>query len=141
VVSNALASVPVSLQINSAGPGIFTYAPNNAVAQNQDGTVNSPNNPAAAGTALTVYATGQGALDNPVATGSVAVGSPFSRPLLPGTVTIGDQPAILLFAGMTPGLVGVMQVNLVIPALPPGQYPMTITVGSVASNSPIVTIN
>ena len=58
-------SVPLVLQ----GPAIFQYSPNRAVAQNADGTLNSSKNPAAANSVITVYLTGQGAVDHPVLDG------------------------------------------------------------------------
>jgi uncharacterized protein (TIGR03437 family) len=42
--------------------------------------------------------------------------------LQPITATIGGQPATVSFAGLTPGFVGLVQVNLVVPALAPGSY-------------------
>jgi uncharacterized protein (TIGR03437 family) len=70
-------------------------------------------------------------------TGSVtpSTGSSFPKPVLPVTVTIGNQPATVLFAGEAPGLVsGVLQVNAMIPAgLGAGNQPVVLSVGGVMS--------
>jgi uncharacterized protein (TIGR03437 family) len=40
------------------------------------------------------------------------------------------------FAGLTPGFVGVYQVNVAVPAdLPPLVYPLSVSVNGIASNS------
>ena len=41
---------------------------------------------------------------------------------------------------MTPGLVGVVQANVKVPQLGPGDYPLVLTIGGVRSNAPLVTI-
>jgi YVTN family beta-propeller protein len=43
--------------------------------------------------------------------------------------------------GLTPGSVGLFQVNLQIPALPPGSYPLRIAVGEAVSNSPTIAVS
>jgi uncharacterized protein (TIGR03437 family) len=45
-----------------------------------------------------------------------------------------------MFAGMTPGLVGVFQVNLRIPALVPGDYPLAFGVGDAIGNTALITV-
>ena len=54
---------------------------------------------------------------------------------------ISDQSAEILFLGLTPGLVGVGQANLKVPPLPPGAYPLAITIGGVKSNTGLVTVS
>jgi len=126
--------------VQAAAPGILQYAVNRAVAQNANGSVNAANNPARAGEAITVYLTGIGALDNPVATGSAAAGDPLSRAAATARVTVGGVEAQLLFLGLTPGFVGLAQANVVVPQLGAGEYPLEITVGGVASNKPVITV-
>jgi len=62
-------------------------------------------------------------------------------PALPVSVTIGGRPAQVPFAGMAPNLVGLFQVNAVVPAdTPPGSaVALAVTIGTVASQ-PGVTI-
>jgi uncharacterized protein (TIGR03437 family) len=129
-----------SIDVASSAPGIFMYGGNHAAAQNADYSLNGPKNAARPGTALIIYMTGQGALDRQIPAGAASPANPLAHPLLPVTATIGSQPVDVLFAGMAPGLVGVCQVNLRVPNVPAGQYPVAITVGSVESNAPLVSI-
>ena len=106
---------------------------------NQDGSINSPAERAPRGTIVTIFATGQGSIIPPIPTGKPAPNSPLSGP---GNVTaaIGRINARVLFAGMTPGLVGLMQVNAQVPATtsPSGAAALEITVNGVSSQRPVV---
>ena len=138
VGNNALPGVALTIQ--PAAPGIFTGDENRAAAQNEDLSPNGPDRPASPGSVLTVYLTGQGALDAVVGTGAVAPLNPLAHPILRTTATLGGQDAEVSFAGMTPGLVGLFQVNLRIPQLPPGDYQLTITTGNFTSNTAIISV-
>jgi uncharacterized protein (TIGR03437 family) len=48
---------------------------------------------------------------------------------------LGNTVATLQYAGLTPGLVGLYQFNVVVPAMAPGDYPLTIDAGGVPANS------
>jgi uncharacterized protein (TIGR03437 family) len=121
----------------AAAPGIFaTSATNQAAVLNQDGTLNSPSNPAAAGSVIAIYGTG-GGLTSPM--GQTGALSPLSlAPLmLPVQVEIGGQnPAEVIYAGAAPGLIsGVFQINVRIPeTIVPGTgYGISLTIGSMMS--------
>ncbi len=130
VSSGGSAAFPVT----TTGPGIF-------LAQNfSDGNANSAGDPVAAGQYLVIYMTGQGAVDNPVATGAAAGSSPLSNSIAKVTATVGGQNAQVLFAGLTPGLVGVLQVDLQVPAVASGSQPLIVTIGGVPSNTLSVAI-
>jgi uncharacterized protein (TIGR03437 family) len=111
------ASFPVT--VVPAVSGIFSAdasGTGQAIALNQDGSVNSPNNPAVPGSVVTLWATGTGQLSPPATDGAVDSGT-LSQPVLPVTAQIGGQTADVLYAGGAPGIVaGVIQVNLRIPA-------------------------
>ncbi len=84
---------------------------------NQDGTVNTASNPAPRGSIVSFYGTGLGAMNPQLADGNLAISTPFSTPINPPTVTIGGQPAQILYAGDAPGFpTGVFQINATIPA-------------------------
>ena len=104
------------VEVAEAAPGLFTLDGTRAAALNQDFTLNGPDNPAAAGTVLQFFLTGQGSLDTRVRTGELApLTPPFPRPRLPVAVRIGDLEATVLFVGLAPGFVGLTQVNVEVP--------------------------
>jgi len=126
-----------TVSITDVSPALFQISPGRAVAQNQDYSINSPGTPARPGSYITVYLTGQGALDHPVPTGAAAPLEPLSRVLgVPGA-TIGGAPAQVVFCGLTPGFVGLAQANILVPPLPPGDYPLVLTIGR-GSSPPVM---
>ena len=145
VVYNGVGSnVPPSVPVAAAVPGVFTA--NSAgsgpgAILNQDNSVNSPANPAPKGTAVVIYATGEGQTKPQGITGQVTTVSntpPLTpEPAQPVTVQIDGQPATVLFAGEAPGLVsGVLQVNVQVPEnARSGDLPVTISVGGIASQT------
>ncbi|MDQ6663690.1 MAG: hypothetical protein M3Z23_04800 [Acidobacteriota bacterium] len=140
VTSQGAASNIVQAATAAAAPGIFASEPNLAVIQNEDYSVNGPSMPAKAGTYAMIYGTGAGQVDQAVPTGSVAPGFPLSRTLQPVKVLIGNQETPVSFAGLAPGFVGLVQVNVLIPDLPSGSYPVRIEFGGAASNQPDIFI-
>jgi uncharacterized protein (TIGR03437 family) len=108
-----------TVTLAAAVPGVFTQAADGkgaAVAQNQDGTLNSQTNPAIAGQVITVYGTGQGFIDGAPADGDVpnkALASPRPPTIIIGTKFVTGED--VLYAGMAPTLVGVWQINVRIP--------------------------
>ncbi|HEU0119491.1 MAG TPA: IPT/TIG domain-containing protein [Bryobacteraceae bacterium] len=140
VTVNGTASPAVNVTVSNAAPGIFQFGQKRAVVQNADYTVNNTDNPAAANSYVIAYLTGSGPVDNPVPSGAAAPAEPLARPQGPVTATIADMPADVAFGGLTPSFVGLMQVNLKVPNLQPGTYPLVITVNGEKSNAAMVTI-
>jgi uncharacterized protein (TIGR03437 family) len=123
----------VALRIQETAPGIF-------VMLNQDGTVNGPKHPAAPGSTPLVFLTGLGPTEPSVPTGIAAPAAPSANATVPLSATIGGQNAPIRAAGLAPGLVGVFQLFLDVPAQPPGNYPLVIQAAGVPSNSLLVSI-
>ena len=87
----------------------------------------------------TMYITGDGDVTPTLPTGATPA-SRFPKPRLPLSVTVGGVSAELPFYGITPGLVGVTQINFTVPAdAPVGPQAVVVTVGGAAS--PPVTLN
>ena len=135
-----------SIQVSETGPGIFPLdasiaGPGRAVVQNQDFSLNIPGNGASPGEGIVVYVTGLGQMDIPVPTGQAAPTSPLSRALAEVTATIGGANAQVIFAGLSPGFVGLGQVNLAVPPLPSGDHAVVIRASGVASNEALVAVD
>lgn len=127
-------SAASSVTINQTAPGIFTGADNQAAALNADGSENDAANPALVGSVVSVFFTGPGPVQTLPADGEAA---PIAVPdtiASPVTATIGGMPAQIQFAGLAPGWVGLGQVNMTVPALGSGTFPVAITIGSSVSN-------
>lgn len=137
-------SIPESVTISEVQPAIFlANAPstqgvilNNPALQIVDNT-----HPAAAGDVLTIYCTGLGAVTPAVATGVAALGG-TNTSVAKNTVTatIGGVSATVLFAGLTPGLVGLGQVNLTVPAGVKAGSSVPVILTQKGVSSPVVTI-
>jgi|GEM_PF-773497 len=124
------------LEVAATAPGIFLYpGTDRAVALHQNYRLNSAENPAAPGSVVLLYLTGQGPTENPVPAGEAARADPLSPITLPAGASVGGQPAVVQFLGLAPGMVGVAQANIYVPALAPGPHAVVITVGGAASNA------
>ena len=140
-------SVSIPLTVVPTKPGILTYdagGHGQARAINQDGSLNgngsfiSAEEPARAGTYISLYATGLGALNPPLAAGTPPPASPLSNTVSPVTATIAGRAAIVAFAGAAPGLTGVYQVNVLVPAdTPSGTVPVTLSAAGASSQSAV----
>lgn len=133
VVSGSQTIGPMELPVVAAVPGIFTLTGSGtgqAAVINQDGTINSPSNPAHRGSVIAVYLTGIGALAPAIRDGSLGPSTPpFPMPVQSVTAQIGSISAPVLFAGQAPTLVaGVSQVNIQVPSNAPTGASVSISI-------------
>jgi uncharacterized protein (TIGR03437 family) len=140
VTASGVSSTAAALTVANAAPGIFVYGNNWAIVQNQDYSLNGPSSPAKVGRYITLYGTGAGPVSPPVATGDAAPVSPLSNTIPSVTASINGVPATVTFAGLTPGAVGLLQVNIQVPGLPSGTYLIQIGEGGINSNAPSIAI-
>ncbi|HBY64751.1 MAG TPA: hypothetical protein DEH78_33450, partial [Solibacterales bacterium] len=131
----------VTLPVTPVKPGIFTAGQGGlgqGAIRNSDGTENSPARPAAPGSVVSLFATGEGQT-SPLGVDGKPGGMPAAEPVAqPVMVVIGGQLARVLFAGGAPTLVaGIMQVNVEIPAgITPGDaLPVVLLVGGVPTQA------
>ena len=98
--------------------------------------------PARPGEYIVLYLVGMGQTDNPVASGAASPLDPLSRVILPPVVTLGGNSVpTLLFAGLTPGSVGLYQIDLQVPDVPvDGNLTLTVSQGGVVSNTTILPV-
>jgi uncharacterized protein (TIGR03437 family) len=130
---NGQSAGTITLAITPAAPALYP-----AIA-NQDGSLNSQTQPAARGSVVTLYGTGDGLTDGANISGQAAA-APYPKPKLPATLTIGSVNAEVLYLGSAPGLVGTLQINARVPGgfVPPGSADAQLTIGTVTS--PAITI-
>jgi uncharacterized protein (TIGR03437 family) len=135
-------STPVSILVQEAFPGIFTFDSSGsgpgAVLHNLTQQPVGTQNPAVPGEFIQVFATGLGAVSPAVTSGHAAGSEPPSETNLPATVTINGTPALVTFSGLAPGFAGLYQVNAEVPAIQPGDAELILTIDGV--NSQTVTI-
>ena len=120
---NGVDSVAESVAVNDYAPGLFNnaFTGEPIVVRFADGSLITAANPAQPGDVLILYLTGVGDLTNPPPTGAVALASPLSVSSVTPTVTVGGAQAQVFFAGLTPGLVALVQMNIQLPdVLAPG---------------------
>ena len=138
VISNGRKSAAWAVPIAHSSPAIFSLGGNGigqAAVLNQDNSINSPSNPAALGTVIQIFATGEGQTSPPGATGSITRFN-IKKPLLPVQATIDGLDAPVQFAGSAPeSVAGLLQVNAVVPqgVRPSGSVPISLTIGGKGS--------
>jgi uncharacterized protein (TIGR03437 family) len=122
-------------------PGISFYSTNRAVVVNQDGTLNSSTAGASVGDEVVAYFTGGGPVQaaGKLTTGAAAP-SGLSEITGASTVTVGTATAVVKYIGLTPGSVGLYQVNFIVPQLSKGTYGVVIDIANQDSNNPVMTI-
>lgn len=141
------------LPVSEAAPGVFTLTSNGqgqAVALNQDFSLNGSEQAEARGRFIVVYATGQGAglIDEAtqqpagVMSGAPAGGNPLIVTASVPAVTIGGAPATVAFSGLAPGFVGLWQLNILIPdGAPVGDaVPLVISFGGRESRATTIAV-
>jgi uncharacterized protein (TIGR03437 family) len=136
VLYNGETVMNVQVSLVAASPALFTVSSGvgQVVAVNQDGSLNSTQNPAQLGSIVVLYATGPGQTQPAGVTGQAAQ-APYGTPQLPVSLTIGGVAADVIWAGSAPGFVGLLQINARIPGgfIPTGDLPVILTIGTYRS--------
>ncbi len=140
VSANGALTTPDSIQLSAATPGLAAFTDGTLIAQhNTDGSLVSQTSPAQAGEYLVAYLAGMGNTTVPVVSGTASPGDPLALPQDPPVLTINGTQYPLLFAGLTPGLVGLYQIDFLVPAgLPAGNITIVVSQDSQSSNQTIL---
>jgi len=155
VMANGSASTAQPVSLHTASPGIFSLdssgsgqgaiqIANTTLFAATAGSVppGAVGRPVNLGESLTIYCSGLGYVSPQPATGAAAPSSQLSNTQLVVTATIGGASSPVTFAGLSPGFVGLYQVNVQVPnAAPAGTHvPVVITVGGVISNTVTIAV-
>jgi uncharacterized protein (TIGR03437 family) len=131
-------SNPVAMDVAETAPGVFVEAggAGQGAIVNEDRTRNSAANPAARGSVIEIYATGEGQTEPAGEEGKLAE-APYPVPRLAVAVNIGGLPADIEFAGSAPGFAGLLQINARIPAgvTPGSDVPVAVHIGGVSAQA------
>jgi len=134
-------AVPETITVAASQPGIFTtnqQGTGQGAIRDTQGRLVDTAAPAAAGEIVQVYGTGLGTTQPAIASGQAAPSAePLARVTLPVTATVGGKSAVVHFAGLAPGFVGLYQVNVQIPdGITPGPaVPLVLAQNGVPSNT------
>src|SRR5262249_32799127 len=139
----------VLVQVNAAAPAVLTMDIEGQqypmLFHAVDGTLVTPIYPADPNELLVMYAAGLGAVTPNVAAGEFASNDPLSSTPQSVDVTIGGRAQDVAWAGLAPSLIGIYQINFVVPVdrLRGDDLPIVINVGGASSglaNAPVAAI-
>ena len=139
VQTDTAVSSPVLVPVAAAAPGLATADQSGSgqgAILNQDSSLNSTANPAARGSVISLFGTGEGPVSPQLVWETLSISTPYSTPVAPVTVTIGGQPAAISYAGAAPlEPIGIFQINVTIPdTVPPGPAAVIVSVGGIATS-------
>lgn len=148
-------STPQTVPLGSFSPGIFStnqkgtgqgaiQIANTSTYAAPSGSISgSATQAVKPGEFITIYCTGLGAVTNPPIPGKPASNNPLSHTVTTPKVTIGGENASVSFAGLSPGYVGLYQVNAQIPADASGGSAISVqlSLSGVTSNTVTIAVN
>ena len=146
VTVNGAATAPFQAATASIAPGIFATLTGQALAFNLDGSIAGPagtisgvpSRPASAGDTLVVFANGLGPVMPPIADGVPSSDTQRTTGITP--MFIGNVDSQVLFAGLAPTIVGVNQINVVVPDGVHGTVPLQINAGGIITSSQVTIV-
>lgn len=120
VINRGTESNAVTVYVNRySSPGPFTVPEGGyglAKARHADGTDLTADSPARIGEIVSILVSGLGELDLPVLEGTPGPDNPRAKVKDSVVVRIEGQRTDVMFAGLAPGMIGVYQIDFVIPA-------------------------
>lgn len=139
---NGALTVPDVIALTAVQPALQAAPPDSILtAQHADFTPITSASPARPGEDIVVYVQGMGQTAPPAHTGSAAPLDSPAKAVIQPVVTIDGKQAEVVFAGLSPGSVGLHQINLFVPAdLRSGNLEVIVVQGSVASNPGILPV-
>jgi uncharacterized protein (TIGR03437 family) len=140
--SGGVLSTPDTIQTVAEAPGFAALEGGSIIAIHSDGSLVTAASPARPSEYIVIFGAGLGATDNAVATGAGTPDSPLSNALSAPSLTINSESVPVLFAGLTPSLVGLYQINFQVPAdAPNGSLPLQVTQNGAAANAAVLIVH
>jgi uncharacterized protein (TIGR03437 family) len=134
VASGGGYTLPDNINITAVSPGVAAYPSGDVIAQHADFSLVNAASPAHPGEVLIMYLVGMGATNPSTPTGQQTMG-PLEPAVVQPVVMVGGQQAVVGFAGLTPGGIGLYQINFQVPAgAATGSASVTVTQGTVMAN-------
>ena len=144
VTRGAAVSQAITVNVANVSPGIFILnqaANQGAIVHAADYSLVNSGNPARTGESLAIFCNGLGPVSVPVKSGAPSPGIPLAYASVAPTVTLGGLNANVSFAGLTPGLVGLYQINVTVPGgLQAGNLGLQVSTGGLLSNIATVAV-
>jgi uncharacterized protein (TIGR03437 family) len=141
-VANNAYTTPDTIHIAPVTPGIARLANGQVIAQHGDFSLVTQDAPAKPGEYLVAYLAGMGLTDTPVGTGAQAPSSPLAAVNISASVAVDGERAPVLFAGLTPGFIGLYQINFQVPAdIQSGNRKLEIFQGGTAANTSVLPVS
>jgi uncharacterized protein (TIGR03437 family) len=134
------ASAPLNISLAQYAPVLFSAdgsGHGNVQAYHAaDGSLVTPSSPSAADEIILMFAIGMGPTNPAVPTGTVSPSIPPAPIATAVTAMVADKAALVVFAGLAPGKIGVYQINFIVPAdISTGDQPISLNIGGVVTNA------
>ena len=141
VNANGALTTPQPIQLNAGSPAILDFSSGAVVAQHADGSLILDTAPAKPGEYVVIYASGLGVTDVTVESGAASPTDPLARVKDVPVLTLNDTEVKPLFTGLTPGFVGLYQINFQVPEnAADGHYDLSLNQSGTLSNKTILTV-
>jgi uncharacterized protein (TIGR03437 family) len=133
-----LFSYVITVPLATYSPGVFEVGGGFAAVQDANFALITQDRPARRGDAIQIYVNGLGPVSNRPGSGEPSPGAAGTLAQTNATpsVSIGGVPAQVVFSGMTPGVVGLYQINAVVPQnAPTGNQQLGVSIGGVTAKT------
>ena len=142
VSANNALTTPQSFQAGTASPGLSVLPSGYVQASHANGSAVTETAPAAPGENIAIYLVGLGPTTIPVSSVAPGPGAPYASTMIPPVITLNGETTTFTFSGLIPGLVGVYQVNLVVPQdAINGDLVLSLSENGAASNTGLLPVH
>ena len=140
--ANGALSTPNSVQVGADSPGIAAFAGGQIIAQHVDGSIVTDASPAKPGEYIVFYVAGMGLTTGTVTSGTLSPSNPPAMTLDTPTLTLNGVNVPIYFAGLSPGFVGLYQVNFQVPTnTPNGDLQLVLIQSGGQSNVTVLAVH